>query len=177
MILMGDEARRSQHGNNNAYCQDNETSWFAWTLVTKHAELHRFVKLLIARRLLRDVEPERERVCLNELIRRSGKGWHGVKLGQPDWSDHSHSIAFTAEIRRMGLAFHVIANSYWESLHFELPKLRDSSGELWRRWIDTSLDTPNDIVEWQAAPSISDSSYPTGPRSVVVLFANIPSAS
>jgi isoamylase len=50
MILMGDEARRSQHGNNNAYCQDNETSWFDWTLIAKHAELHRFVKLLIAPR-------------------------------------------------------------------------------------------------------------------------------
>ena len=155
MILMGDEARRSQHGNDNAYCQDNETSWFDWTLVTKHAELHRFVKLLFARRLLRDVEHENERVSLNQLIRKAGKGWHGVKLGQPDWSDHSHSIAFTAEIRRMGLIFHVIANSYWESLDFELPKLRDISGDRWRRWIDTSLDTPSDIVEWQAAPSIS----------------------
>jgi isoamylase len=177
MILMGDEARRSQQGKSNAYCQDNETSWFDWTLVTQHAELHRFVKLLIARRLLRDVEHEHERVSLNELIRRAGKGRHGVKLGRPDWSDHSHSIAFTAEIRRMGLAFHLIANSYWESLDFELPKLRDSSGELWRRWIDTSLDTPSDIVEWQAAPSISDSSYRCGPRSVVVLFANTASAS
>ena len=122
MILMGDEARRSQHGNNNAYCQDNETSWFDWTLVTKHAELHRFVKLLIARRLLRDVEHERERVSLNQLIRRAGKGWHGVKLGQPDWGDHSHSIALTAEIRRMGLTFHLIANSYWESARLRTAK-------------------------------------------------------
>ena len=54
MILMGDEVRRTQHGNNNAYCQDNETSWFDWTLVARHADVHRFVKLLIARRLLRD---------------------------------------------------------------------------------------------------------------------------
>ena len=173
MILMGDEARRSQHGNNNAYCQDNETSWFDWTLIKKHAELHRFVKLLIARRLLRDMEHEGERVSLCELIRRAGKGWHGVKLGQPDWSDHSHSIALTAEIRRTGLAFHLIANSYWESLDLELPKLPGSLGDRWRRWIDTSLDTPSDIVEWQAAPLISECSYRCGPRSVVVFFANI----
>jgi glycogen operon protein len=58
MILMGDEARRSQQGNNNAYCQDNETSWFDWTLLEKHADVHRFVSLLNARRLLRDMEPE-----------------------------------------------------------------------------------------------------------------------
>ena len=114
MILMGDEARHSQHGNNNAYCQDNETSWFDWTMVTKHAELHRFVKLLIARRLLRDVEHERERVSLNQLIRRASKAWHGVKLDQPDWSDHSHSLALTAEIRKQGFIFHLIVNAYWE---------------------------------------------------------------
>ena len=126
MLLMGDEARHSQHGNNNAYCQDNDTSWFDWTLVTKHAELSRFVKVLIARRLLRDVEHERQRVSLNKLIREARKAWHGVKLNLPDWNDNSHSIALTAEIRRQGLAFHLIMNAYWESLDFELPALGDS---------------------------------------------------
>src|SRR5262249_23055724 len=53
MILMGDEARRSQGGNNNAYAQDNETSWFDWSLVDSHADLHRFVSLLNAQRTLR----------------------------------------------------------------------------------------------------------------------------
>jgi isoamylase len=62
MILMGDEARRSQSGNNNAYCQANEISWFDWALLEKHAEVHRFVTLLNARRLLRDFEHERRRV-------------------------------------------------------------------------------------------------------------------
>jgi isoamylase len=79
MMLMSDEARHSQHGNNNAYCQDNAASWFDWTLATKHAELHRFVKLLIARRLLRGVEHERQRVSLNRLIAEANKAWHGVK--------------------------------------------------------------------------------------------------
>ena len=73
MILMGDEVRRTQRGNNNAYCQDNEISWFDWTLVAKHADVHRFVTLLIARRLLRDVEHERQRVSLNQLIRKRRK--------------------------------------------------------------------------------------------------------
>ncbi len=68
MILMGDEVRRTQHGNNNAYCHDNESVWFDWTLVKKHADVHRFVKLLIARRLLRDIGPERERMTLTQLI-------------------------------------------------------------------------------------------------------------
>ena len=100
MILMGDEVRRTQGGNNNAYCQDNETSWFDWTLLKKHADVHRFLKLLIARRLLRGTEHERQRLSLNRLIQEANKAWHGVKLNQPDWSDHSRSVAFAAETSR-----------------------------------------------------------------------------
>ena len=62
MIQMGDEVRRTQLGNNNAYCQDNEISRLDWTLIENHADLHRFVTLLNARLLLRDVEHERRRV-------------------------------------------------------------------------------------------------------------------
>ena len=100
MILMGDEVRRTQGGNNNAYCQDNETSWFDWTLLEKHADVHRFVTLLNARRVLRDPEPERRRISLNQLLRGVNLAWHGVKLNQPDWSETSHSIAFTVEIAK-----------------------------------------------------------------------------
>ncbi len=71
MIGMGDEVRRTQQGNNNAYCQDNEVSWFDWTLLSKHADVHRFVSLLIERRLLRDVQPEYQRESLNQLLRES----------------------------------------------------------------------------------------------------------
>ena len=84
MLLMGGEARRSQGGNNNAYCQDNETSWFDWRLVDEHADVHRFVSLLNARRLLRDVEHERRRISLCQWIERANKAWHGVEIGQPD---------------------------------------------------------------------------------------------
>ena len=68
MILMGDEVRHTQHGNNNAYCLDDETTWFDWTLLAKHADIHRFVSLLAARRSVRDVENERQRVSLNTLL-------------------------------------------------------------------------------------------------------------
>ena len=74
MILMGDEVRRTQRGNNNAYCQDNEISWFDWSLLEKHADVHRFVSLLTARRLLRDVEHERQRVSLTTLLARGEQG-------------------------------------------------------------------------------------------------------
>ncbi|HEX2473426.1 MAG TPA: glycogen debranching protein GlgX, partial [Lacipirellulaceae bacterium] len=68
MITMGDEVRRTQLGNNNAYCQDSELSWFDWTSTAKHADLHRFVKLLCERRGLRTVKHERERTSLSAML-------------------------------------------------------------------------------------------------------------
>ena len=69
MILMGDEVRRTQRGNNNAYCQDNEASWFDWTLLSRHADVNRFVTLLNARRLSRELRSRSEsRLSLNELL-------------------------------------------------------------------------------------------------------------
>jgi glycogen operon protein len=171
MILMGDEVRRTQRGNNNAYCQDNEISWFDWTLVTKHADVHRFVTLLNARRLQRDAEHERRRMSLNQLLRQARNAWHGVKLNQPDWSPSSRSVAFTAEIRKEKLLFHLILNAYWEALDFELPSA--GNGNQWRRWIDTALDSPSDIVEWEISPAIAGNRYRAEPRSVVVLFAGM----
>src|SRR5208337_3136023 len=82
MILMGDEVRRTQSGNNNAYCQDNEISWFDWTLVKKHADVHRFVKFVNAWRVLRNLEPDADGVSLNQWLRDGNKAWHGVKLNQ-----------------------------------------------------------------------------------------------
>ena len=173
MFLMGDEVRQTQDGNNNAYCQDNELNWFDWSLLVKHADVHRFVKRLIARRLRRNIGPERQRMTLIELIREGIKGWHGVKLNQPDWSDHSHSVALSVELPREGLLVHFIFNAYWEALDFELPPIGTRTGNSWRRWIDTFRESPEDITAWQEAPAISESTYHVGPRSVIVLWANL----
>jgi isoamylase len=173
MILMGDEVRRTQYGNNNAYCQDNETSWFDWTLLAKHADVHRFVTELNSRRLLRDLEPERQRASLNRVLRGANLAWHGVKLRQPDWGEASHSIAFTVEIRREKLLFHVILNAYWQPLDFELPRVDKADEKPWRRWIDTALDSPHDILPWETAASVAGYAYRAEERSVVVLFAGV----
>jgi glycogen operon protein len=168
MILMGDEVRRTQAGNNNAYCHDDESVWFDWSLVQRHADVHRFMTLLTARRLLREVEHEQRRVSLSRLIADANQAWHGVRLGQPDWGEDSHSIAFTAELKQEKILFHLILNAYWEPLDFALPPV---GGNSWRRWIDTSLRSPQDIVEWQAATPFPGNGYRAGPRSVVVLYA------
>jgi len=170
MILMGDEVRRTQRGNNNAYCQDNDIGWFDWALLTRHADVHRFVKLLTARRAMRGVEHEHQRVCLTDLIRDSKHAWHGVQLNQPDWSPNSHCLAFDAELPGQALRLHLILNAYWEPLAFELPSAA-TAADVWRRWIDTTLDPPQEIVEWQAAAPVAGLTYTAGPRSVVVLIA------
>jgi len=167
MLLMGDEVRRTQAGNNNAYCHDDESTWFDWTLLHKHADVHRFVTLLVARRLLRDDGHEERRVSLTRLIADADQAWHGVKLDQPDWGENSHSIAFSARLRSESITIYLAVNAYWELLEFELPTVAGG----WRRWIDTSLASPEDIVEWQMAPASPGSTYRVGARSVVVLYA------
>jgi isoamylase len=170
MLLMGDEVRRTQSGNNNAYCQDNETSWFNWTFLAKHADVHRFVTLLNARRVLRDLEPKLQRLTLNQLLRSVDPTWHGVKLNQPDWGKSSHSIAFTVENRRAKLFLHAIFNAYWQPLDFELPRLDNAQENPWRRWIDTALDSPHDILEWAKAEPLRRYNYRAESRSVILLY-------
>ncbi len=170
MLLMGDEVRRTQLGNNNAYCQDNEISWFDWSLLEKYPDLHRFVRLLCARRSQRELGHEKHRVSLNTLLRDAQKAWHGTKLNQPDWSDHSHSVAFQGKLKNDGMQFFLIMNAFWESLEFELPALEN---DCWRRWIDTALHSPDDIVELEVAPEILTDTYLAADRSVVLLFASI----
>ncbi len=174
MFVMGDEVRRTQRGNNNAYCQDNEVSWFDWSLVDANAGLHRFVSLLNARRMFRNVEIEMQRRTLDDLLRTAMFSWHGTRLGEPDWGNASHSIALTAELKKERLLLHFIFNAYLEPLEFELPQT--DGGGAWRRWIDTALESPQDITPWREAAEIPGSPYRAESRSVVVLFAPLSGA-
>jgi glycogen operon protein len=84
----------------------------------------------------------------------------------------SHSIALTVEMRDEGVTLHLIVNAYWEALDFDLPQI-GYGGVSWRRWIDTSLDSPQDIVHWEAAPLAPPSAVRAEARSVIVLFTEI----
>ena len=162
MLLMGDEVRRTQSGNNNAFDQDNEITWFDWEKIEHNAELLRFTKLLIRFHhntcLLRD----------RQIWAKSNSTeihWHGTKLNQPDWGDNSHSLAFELINHACGEQLFVILNAYWEPLEFELPVL---TGELaWCRLVDTCLPAPQDICD-QPKP-INARIYRADPRSAVVL--------
>jgi glycogen operon protein len=176
MLLMGDEARRTKEGNNNAYCHDSELTWFDWKLLERHGDIHRFVKTLNAFRQRRDVVAEGCALSLNALLRRARVEWHGVRLGQPDWSDHSHSLAFTLRSLRARFSFHAMFNAYWETLTFELPLPAADGQQTWRRCIDTALDSPDDIQLWQTAPKVEQQTYMVQPRSVVLLALAIASS-
>jgi len=173
MLLMGDEARRTQLGNNNAYCQDNEIGWFDWGVLERHPDIHRFTKLLIDARLMHGATAEGQ-LTLNQLLSQARLEWHGVRLGTPDWSHESHSIALTAWSATRRVVFHYMVNAYWKPLTFSLPSPKKLPGGTWYRWIDTSRAAPEDIVPWDAMPAISTNNYRLVGRSLVVLIAAAP---
>jgi len=174
MLLMGDEMRHTQLGNNNAYCQDNELSWLDWSQVQNHEDIHRFVRLLIAYRRGRDLSSRHARTSLNEILGSSRIDWHGIRLHRPDWSDCSHSLAFTFERPNGRYRLHGMLNAYWEPLTFELPQV-DGGGQ-WRRCIDTALPSPHDIQARDSAPFVDETHYVVEPRSVVFLVASVNAA-
>ena len=169
MLLMGDEVRRTQGGNNNAYCQDNDISWFDWGLLSQHADTHRFVTELTAFRQRRDVVAEAASLTLCQLLDRARIEWQGVTLDRPDWSEHSRSLAFTLQSVQGRFLLHMMLNAYWEPLTFELPPAPAGSRDFWRRCIDTALASPDDINRLDIAPTVTTTTYEVHPRSVVLL--------
>jgi isoamylase len=167
MLLMGDEVRRTQHGNNNAYCHDNELSWFNWDDVQRHADPLQYVQQLI--RFTQGL-----RVFREERFPPSGENrqdtsmiWHGTRLGQPDWAEHSHSLALTLHDQQNNQLLHLMFNAYWQPLAFELPPLKGA--ERWHRVVDTAHPQPFESpVE---APPVDGPHYQVEDRSVVWLIA------
>jgi glycogen operon protein len=174
MLLMGDEMRRTQGGNNNAYCQDSEINWLDWSLLERHGDIHRFVKGLNAFRQRRDVVVKGIGLSLNQLLHRARVQWHGVHLNEPDWSDHSHSLAVTIQSLGARFLLHVMFNAYWEPLTFAIPPVGAEAGGAWRRCIDTALVSPDDFSPWDAAPAVAPGTYVVQPRSIVVLALALP---
>ena len=162
MVLMGDEVRRSQGGNNNGYCLDNPAGWFDWSLIERHGDLHRFVRELIRRRVGRRMDVPHG-LSLLQLLQKARIQWHGTRLHQPDWAEWSHSLAYSMEYPGVAISFFVIANAHHEPLDFELPPVR------WKRWIDTGLDSPHDIQRWDDRPTVPNFHYRAREYSVVVL--------
>jgi len=170
MFLSGDEIGRTQQGNNNAYCQDNEISWVDWRMPESNGGLLRYFQLMIAFR-------KRCPLLRRESFQLHGEGgfhitWHGVKRMRPDWSDASRTVAMQlTQLRKNGQRddLHFIANAYWEELEFELPQIGERE---WFRLADTALPSPEDIAEeHQEFPLLSQEGYRVQPRSVVIFIS------
>ena len=159
MFLAGDEFLHTQRGNNNPYNQDNETTWLDWSRIAANAEHVRFFKMMIA---FRRAHPT---LCRNRFWRKEVR-WYGAE-GGPDFSPHSHSIAYFLKGKSFGdVDLYVMINGWREPLKFAIQEGSEGS---WRRIIDTSLPTPGDIVDLASAPIVPELDYEVGPRSVVVL--------
>ena len=170
MILAGDEILRTQHGNNNAYCQDNELTWFDWNLVERNQDMLRFVKGMIA---LRKRHP-----CLrrHRFLTGTARGtarlpdvtWHGIRLDKPLWSDpDSQVLAFTlGAINTEEEDLHIILNMSEDTLAMPLPRIPERR---WYRAVDTDQPSPTDIVEPHEQNEISEETCQVAPRSAVVL--------
>jgi len=169
MLLMGDEVRRTQRGNNNAYCQDNEISWFDWDNMEDHGGVLRFVRQLIRYTQGMKVFQEEQFWSADEGHAGARLSWHGIHLGQPDWRAISHSLAFELQHRKLDEHLHVMLNAYWEPLTFELPPLFE--GVQWYRLIDTALLTPDDFCLPNEASIVEESCYCVAAHSIVLLQA------
>jgi glycogen operon protein len=165
MLLMGDEVRRTQRGNNNGFNQDSPLSWFDWDDLERHADVLRFTRLLLRFRRASGLFADRR-----FWFRDGGADvrWHGVELGRPDWGAGSRSLAY--ELSGPGGAhLHVMLNAYWEPLSFALPPL--PPGLAWRRLLDTGLPPPADICDPPAPLPADTAALTLGPRSAAALVA------
>jgi glycogen operon protein len=170
MIGMGDEVRRTQLGNNNAFCQDNEISWFDWERADTYADLRRFVRGVIDVRQSLDMTRVPHGLPLREFLARSLVEFHGVRLYQPDWSQDSHTLALTVRSVIGTRMVHAILNSYDSALDFELPPVVDESMP-WRRILDTALDPPDDVLPLGGGSPVEALFYRAEAHSMVLLEA------
>lgn len=174
MFVAGDEIRRTQQGNNNAYCQDNEISWLDWTLLEKHQDVFRFFKKMIAFR--RQHALLRRGRFFNGSVNERGLAdvsWHGCRLNSPGWYDPSSRVlAFTMGgfpgEETQDTDIHVMLNMEWEDLDFDVPQLAERR---WYKIIDTTLPSPYDIVEPEEATEVSGNLCRVGNRGIVVLIS------
>jgi glycogen operon protein len=166
MLLGGDEMLRTQGGNNNAYSQDNATSWFDWTLLERNADFLRFASHLVR---FRAAHPTlRRHRFFEDEPGAAVAAFFGPKGDRPDLGSESRSLALHLQGSPGQDDLFVIAHAHWEPQSFALPRLR--SGRGWRLFLDTSLAPPRDVsAPGEEARLPRGASYAAGPRSVVVL--------
>jgi glycogen operon protein len=178
MIVMGDEVRRTQSGNNNAYCQDNDISWFDWSLVKKYQSVRSFVKGLIR---LRKSQPtlRRTRFLTGRPFDSRGipdVNWFGQNGLPYHWDNPQGGLACwlpapapADDHEGVGLDLMIFFNGSTESLRFRMP---EAARELkWHELVDTSAQSPEDVFFGLEGPALTGRFIELEDRSLRVLAA------
>jgi glycogen operon protein len=177
MLLGGDEMLRTQRGNNNAYCLDDDTSWIDWRLRDRSDFFH-FVKKAIAFTRRYSVF-QRRSFFTNKDSNHDGRPdirWYGLSLDDPAWGDpHLRTVAYQldgaeSDNRAGDYLVFVILNADWQAKTVLVPE--PGGDRSWYRTVDTSLDAGADFLdEGREAPLVPADHYIANPRSTVVLLA------
>lgn len=164
MLFGGDEFRRTQKGNNNAYCQDNKISWYDWHLLEKNQEVYRFTREMISFRKHHKVLTKEKFYTQEDIL------WFNYDGGQPDWGYFSRSFGcmiFADDRKEKDIC--LLFNSDFIEKHFTIsPAPR---GGVWYVVVDTSKEAPDDIHEAGKEVAVTQNSYLLSERSLVILAA------
>lgn len=179
MLLGGDEIRRTQGGNNNAYCQDNILSWTDWTRLETHADIHRFCRGLIRFRMRHPAFRRSEFFTGadtdgNEM---PDITWYGEDGGPPDWSSIDLTLAALldgskAETRGdvTDSDFYLMFNASDRPVIFRIPARPGKAP--WHKVIDTAARPPGDLTADPPYLEMRDQSFcALAPKSMAVLIA------
>lgn len=177
MILMGDEVGRTQYGNNNTFCHDNELNWMDWTQTEKNYDLLRFFQRIIAFRHQHPILRNRYFLSHSDYL---GIGvpdisFHGTQPWQPNWSDGTaRTLAFmlNGDYARGGTVrddtLYVAMNMFWDAVWFTVPEL--PAGMRWHIAANTGVPSPHDIWDAGSEPLLDDQrGFLLGGRSVIIL--------
>ena len=170
MLLAGDEMCRTQRGNNNAYNQDNATSWIDWTLTDASCDVLDHVRRMIA---FRNAHPAlRQKRFYSGMVNERGLAdikWHGTMLNSPGFEDpEGRTLACTIAGFGGDADLHVMMNMFWEPLDFEVPR---DPPRAWHVAVDTFARGPLPTID--AAGRLNAATHcVVQPRSIVILVAD-----
>jgi glycogen operon protein len=165
MLLGGDEFRRTQRGNNNAYCQDNEVSWFDWSLLETHKEIHRFTRGMIA---FRRAHPVLRR---EEFYTDAGIKWFAPNSATLDWADQWQKSFACLILGQTESDLFILFNAGTSPVDFFIPAL--PTGKIWRLAVNTSRTAPDDLFEPGKEPLIQgQNGFRLEPRSSGILLTD-----
>jgi len=171
MLVAGDEFGRTQQGNNNAWCQDNELSWIDWQLAEQNKDQLQFFKRLI--HLRREHKVFRRCDFFSDTEQGAEVSWQGLKPGSQDWSDHCHSLAFLLYGERVKGQrdddFMIMINGGHDEVQFTIPSA--ASNRVWHLLINTAARGNKGFASEKSAPAWTSKTITVAPMAIKILIS------